>query len=81
MELGWDYTKQEGGDSGSLIKITLAPQISSNNTAMSRPSIRAFITYAFWSDSFVGEVSPFSLGTQNNGLTIGIQAETWWQIN
>ena len=78
MELGWDYTKQEGGDSGSLFKITLAPQISPNNTAMSRPALRVFVTYAFWSDTFVGQVSPLSYGSQQDGLTIGIQAETWW---
>lgn len=78
LELGWDYTKQEGGDNGSLIKITLAPQITSNNMAMSRPALRIFVTYAFWSDSFVGLVSPLSYGNQKEGLTIGIQAETWW---
>ena len=78
MELGWDYTKQEGGDSGSLFKITLAPQITPNNTAMSRPALRLFVTYAFWSDAFIGQVSPLSYGNQQDGLTIGIQAETWW---
>ena len=78
MELGWDYTKQEGEDSGSLLKITLAPQISPQNSAMSRPALRLFITYAFWSNSFVGQVSPLSYGNQNEGLTVGIQAETWW---
>ena len=78
LELGWDYTKQEGGDDGSLFKITLAPQITPNNTAMSRPALRVFVTYAFWSDSFVGQVSPLSYGSQQDGLTIGIQAETWW---
>lgn len=78
MELGWDYTKQEGSDSGSLIKITLAPQITPNTTAMSRPALRLFVTYAFWSDAFKGEVSQFSFGNQTNGVTFGIQAESWW---
>ncbi|MEN8191576.1 MAG: carbohydrate porin [Bacteroidota bacterium] len=78
MEFGWDYTKQNGGDSGSLFKITLAPQITPSTTAMSRPALRLFVTYAFWSDTFKGKVSPFSYGNQTNGLTIGIQAETWW---
>ncbi len=77
-EFGWDYTKQDGGDSGSLLKLTIAPQITQTNTAMSRPALRLFITYAFWSDAFVGQVSPFSYGDKNEGLTVGIQAETWW---
>lgn len=77
-EFGWDYSKQEGGASGSLFKITLAPQITPQNKAMSRPALRLFITYALWSNSFVGQVSPFSYGAQNDGLTVGIQAETWW---
>lgn len=78
MELGWDYTKREGVDSGSLIKITLAPQITPRNTVMSRPALRVFVTYAFWSDSFIGQISPLSYGNQKDGLTFGIQAETWW---
>ncbi len=76
--LQWNYTKQEGVDSGSLIKITLAPQITPRNTVMSRPALRVFVTYAFWSDSFVGQISPLSYGNQKDGLTFGIQAETWW---
>ncbi|NOX64811.1 MAG: carbohydrate porin [Chlorobi bacterium] len=47
VELGWDYTKQEGVDSGSLIKIILAPQITLRNTVMSRSALRVFVTYAF----------------------------------
>lgn len=78
MELGWDYTNQDGGEDGSLFKITLAPQITPNNTVMSRPALRLFVTYAFWSDSFVGEISPLSFGNQKDGITFGIQAETWW---
>ena len=77
-EIGWDYTEQNGGDTGSLLKLTIAPQITPTNTAMSRPALRLFITYAFWSDAFVGQVSSFSYGDKTEGLTIGIQAETWW---
>lgn len=78
LELGWDYTQQKGGEDGSLIKITIAPQITPNNIAMSRPALRIFVTYAFWSNSFIGQVSPLSYGSQKEGLTVGIQAETWW---
>ncbi|VAX22282.1 hypothetical protein MNBD_IGNAVI01-308 [hydrothermal vent metagenome] len=78
VELGWDYKQQEGGEDGSLFKITFAPQITPNNTVMSRPALRVFVTYAFWSKSFVGQISPLSFGTQQEGLTFGIQAETWW---
>lgn len=77
-EFGWDYTSQEGLDSGSLFKITIAPQITPLNKILTRPAIRAFFTYARWSDDFLGQVAPTSFPLQNNGLSFGIQMEVWW---
>ncbi len=45
---------------------------------MSRPSIRAFFTYAVWSDDFVGQVGGLDYRSDNHGLTYGVQMEGWW---
>jgi len=63
---------------GWLRKFTIAPQIGVGRKFFSRPVLRAFLTYANWSDGlrgFVGGV-PFEHGT--SGLTYGVQAETWY---
>lgn len=78
LEAGWDYTEQKDADSGHLFKITVAPQISPAMEALSRPALRAFFTYAKWSDAFVGQVAPQSFGMDSQGISAGIQLETWW---
>lgn len=77
-EFGFDYTSQEGISSGLVSKFTIAPQLSPKNKILSRPAIRAYVTYAKWSDAFIGQVAPGSFPNQNKGLAIGIQMETWW---
>ena len=46
--------------------------------ALSRPSLRAYVTWAGWSDGFVGLVAPTLYGTQTRGFAAGVQLETWW---
>ena len=77
-ELGMDYTEQEDMNSGVLFKATIAPQISPLNKIMSRPAIRAYLTYATWSDSFIGQVATGSFADQAHGLSLGLQMEVWW---
>ena len=38
----------------------------------------AFVTWAAWTDGFVGAVAPVRYGTATNGLSAGMQIETWW---
>ncbi len=45
---------------------------------MTRPVIRAYCTYATWSDAFIGQVAPNSFADQTQGISIGIQMEVWW---
>lgn len=78
LEAGWDHTDTEGGARGSLGKLTLAPQISPAPSFWSRPSLRAFITYAFWSDEFRGAVAPSAHGDRTDGLSLGVQMESWF---
>jgi maltoporin len=78
FEAGFDHTHNLGQYDGWLRKFTIAPQIGAGRKFFSRPVLRAFLTYANWSDglrSFVGGV-PYS--NRTHGLTYGVQAETWF---
>ena len=76
--MGFDHTSQSGGVSGSLWKAALAPQITPTSAVLSRPSLRAFVTWAAWTDGFVGSVAPVRYGSQKDGFAAGVQIETWW---
>ncbi len=79
FEGGVDWVKDEQANtSGNLFKLTLAPQVSLGNRFMSRPVIRTFITYAHWSDNFIGQVGGNDYLTKDNGFTYGVQMEVWW---
>lgn len=83
VELGIDYVDDEiNNRQGSVRKSTLALQLARSRGYYSRPVLRAFVTYANWSDDFKGLVgaSPDSApyGNQTNGWTYGVQAEVWW---
>lgn len=79
LEGGVDWVKdQASGSAGTLTKLTVCPQISIGNRWASRPVIRGFVTYAFWSDAFVGEVGGPDYSTDNEGLNAGAQMEAWW---
>jgi maltoporin len=64
--------------SGSIFKVTLAPQITPKVAALSRPSLRAYATWAHCSDGFVGLVVPLLYGSEQRGFAAGVQLETWW---
>ena len=66
------------GTSGNLFKLTLAPQVALGNRFFSRPVLRAYITYAQWSDVFVGRVGGQDYQNLSNGFSYGLQMETWW---
>jgi maltoporin len=78
FEGGFDYTRQDDGPEGVLGKLTLAPQIQPGTGHFDRPSIRAYLTYAAWSDGFEGSVAPVSYGDDSQGISCGVQMEAWW---
>ncbi len=79
LEGGVDHTRSATGEfDGWLRKITIAPQIQSGRQFFSRPALRAFVTYANWSDDLRGFVGGTPFKTRTYGLTYGVQAETWW---
>jgi maltoporin len=78
FEAGIDHTNSPGQYDGWLRKITIAPQIGAGRKFFSRPVLRAFLTYANWSDGFRGFVGGTPYLHRTDGLTYGIQAETWF---
>jgi maltoporin len=44
----------------------------------SRPVLRAFVTYAAWSDGLEGAVGGLDYANRNSGWTWGFQMEAWW---
>jgi maltoporin len=79
VEGGMDWVKDKAaGTEGTLGKITVAPQVSIGNRWNSRPVIRLFVTGAAWTDDFVGRVGGVDDATDDEGLTAGMQGETWW---
>ena len=57
VEAGWDHTEQGDLPGGSLFKLTVAPQITPAFKFLRRPSLRAFATWAHWSDAFRGQIA------------------------
>jgi maltoporin len=79
LEGGVDWAKSEPmGTDGHLWKVTLAPQISRGGKFFSRPVLRAFLTYAKWSDDFKGRVGGTAYESATEGWSYGLQAEAWW---
>ena len=78
LEAGYDHTWQQDGPQGSLLKLTLGPQISPSPGSLVRPSLRAYVTWARWSDGFVGLVAPVTYPEADHGLGAGVQLEAWW---
>lgn len=78
-EAGLDHTRSDAGlYDGWLGKFTMAPQIGAGRKFFSRPVLRAFLTYATWSDGLRGFVGGTPYKDKTSGLTYGVQAETWW---
>jgi maltoporin len=79
VEGGVDYVDDSGlNRSGTLGKLTLAPQVSLGDQFFSRPVIRAFVTYALWSEEFKGLIGGSDYANETAGWTWGIQMESWW---
>jgi maltoporin len=77
-DCGFDHTSLPGSYEGWLRKCTFAPQIGADRQFFGRPVLRAFVTYANWSNSFRGLVGGIPFENQIDGLTYGVQVEHWW---
>jgi maltoporin len=63
---------------GWLHKFTIAPQIGAGQKFFSRPVLRTFFMYANWSNGFRGLVGGVPYQNRTDGISFGVQAETWW---
>jgi maltoporin len=77
-DCGFDHTHLPGSYDGWLRKCTIAPQIGADRKFFGRPVLRAFLTYANWSDGFRGFVGGVPFQNRTDGLTYGVQMEHWW---
>jgi maltoporin len=79
FEAGVDHVISSGtSPSGTLCKLTLAPQVALGNKFFSRPVLRAYVTYAGWTDGFKGSVGGTDYMNDRAGLVWGMQMEAWW---
>jgi maltoporin len=79
FEAGLDHTSSGTGlYDGWLRKFTLAPQIGAGRKFFSRPVLRAFVTYANWSEGLKGYVGGPAYLNKTSGWNFGVQGETWW---
>jgi maltoporin len=79
VEGGFDHTRSGSAQyEGWLRKVTIAPQIGAGRQFFSRPVLRGFLTYANWSDGLRGFVGGTPFKTDKDGVTYGVQVETWW---
>ena len=92
-EFSWDRTENgeildANGDelAGNLFKATLAGELSTDFGFWNRPVLRAFVTWAQWSDAFKG-VNPAGFAEDGNTTdcstkticySAGVQAEYFW---
>jgi maltoporin len=66
------------GEGGSLGVFTIAPTIKPRGGFLTRPELRAFATFAVWSDDLKGSIGSPAYVDKNYGFIFGVQAETWF---
>jgi maltoporin len=79
LEGGVDHVRSAATPrDGWLGKFTIAPQLGAGRKFFSRPVLRAFLTYATWSEALRGAVGGVPFQDKTSGFTYGVQAEAWW---
>ncbi|WP_220348907.1 carbohydrate porin [Alkalilimnicola ehrlichii] len=79
VEVGYDRVDPDDGSAGDLTKVTFAAALSPGMNFWARPSLRAFVTYASWSDEFRGRIGVDTpVENDRDAVTFGLQTEVWW---
>jgi len=79
IEAGMDKTCSEVDHFNDvLFKLTVAPELRINNQFLGRPVLRAYVTYATWGPDFKGLVGGEAYRNKMNGISAGVQMESWW---
>ncbi len=80
VELGYDMVSADTGGNevdNSLLKLTVAPQISAGKSFWARPALRAFVTYFSWDDDQNRDLGT-AFDNEDSGVAYGVQLEAWW---
>ena len=81
-QLGYSYlsnnrtTGAAFGDGGSLGIFTICPTLKPRGGFFTRPELRAFATFAVWSDSLKGAIGSPAYVNKNYGFIFGVQCES-----
>lgn len=84
VEAGYDQAKDSSTPDAQwqkLAKLTIAPQLSLSRGFWARPVFRGFVTYAKWNEAAKAGVNANSNNVwqnQKDGMSYGVQVETWW---
>ncbi len=83
IEYSYEYIdNRQMGVRGSLNRVTFTPEFALKKGYLSRPVLRPFATYAFWSDELKGQIGASPNGApyanETAGFTCGLQFEVWW---
>ena len=78
VEAGYDYTELETGEEGGLLKMTAAAELTPEVGFFSRPALRFYLTYARWSDEYIGLIGGKTQEDDTSGVAMGVQFESWW---
>jgi maltoporin len=79
FEAGLDYVGDPKNEyAGWLRKYTIAPLITNGYGFFARPQIRAFFTYAEWSNALKGRIGGDVYKNRTSGISAGVQFEAWW---
>tara|TARA_B100001248_G_C27395704_1_gene465397 strand:+ start:1154 stop:2716 length:1563 start_codon:yes stop_codon:yes gene_type:complete len=63
---------------GTLYKLTLAPEVKPEVGFLVRPTLRAYVTYAWWTKQFESRIGGPAYTGKRHGLVAGVQAEARW---
>lgn len=79
FEYGADYIHDNANyRNGSLHKFTISPMLRVGNNFFARPELRTFVTWAWWGEQFEGLIGGPSYVNRTDGLSAGVQLESWW---
>ena len=77
-EAGVDHVTNSRGPEGELFKTTAAIAWRDGRGYFARPSLRLFVTGAWWSESFRGEIDGPAYADATSAVSAGVQVESWW---
>ncbi len=77
FEYGMDMVDADWMDDSSMMhKVTVAPTVTVGGGFWARPELRAYVTYATWSEE--GDAGNSVFADETSGMIYGVQMEAWW---